>query len=263
MTKKSLFVLSLSLAAIVAVAQNRILIELTGQGGKGVIAIPEFRGSGEAQPFMGTFNETLWSEIEQSGLFRMAPRTSYPLQSPQRPQDIRGGQAPAVAPTVPARRGAAASAPASPTGMYLSDWAGPPVSANYLAFGYTAAQNGRLVLMGYFYNVAQPDAANAQVFGKIYNGPLNAVGAKQVAREFAADILKQVGMESLAGSKVVFVSTRSGAKEIWAMDYDGSNQRPITKYRSISTTPAVSPDGTRLAFTTYVRSQPAIEVFSL
>jgi hypothetical protein len=40
--------------------------------------------------------------------------------------------------------------------MYLSDWAGPPVSANYMAFGYTAAQNGRLVLMGYFYNVTQP-----------------------------------------------------------------------------------------------------------
>ena len=54
--------------------------------------------------------------------------------------------------------------------MYLSDWAGPPVSANYLAFGYTAAQGGRLVLMGWFYNVDQPDAANAQVFGKIYNG---------------------------------------------------------------------------------------------
>jgi TolB protein len=147
--------------------------------------------------------------------------------------------------------------------MYLSDWAGPPVSANYLAFGYTAAQNGRLVLMGYFYNVNQPDAANAQVFGKIYNAALNADGAKQAAREFAADILKQFGMESLAGSKVIFVSTRTGAKEIWAMDYDGANQRPITKYRSISTTPSVSPDGTRVAFTTYARSQPAIEVFSL
>ena len=264
MTKKTLSVLGLSVAAIVAVAQNRILIELTGQGGKGVIAIPEFRGSGEAQTHMPIFNQTLWSEIEQSGLFRMAPRTSYPLQFPQRPQDIRGGQAPAAAPATPPRRGSAPPpAAAQPTGMYLSDWAGPPVSANYLAFGYTAAQNGRLVLMGYFYNVTQPDAANAQVFGKIYNGSLDANGARDVARQFASDILKQFGMESLAGSKVVFVSTRTGAKEIWAMDYDGSNQRPITKYRSISTTPAVSPDGTRLAFTTYVRSQPAIEVFSL
>jgi TolB protein len=260
MTKKTLFVSGLSLAAIVAMAQNRILIELSGNAGKGVIAIPEFRGSGEAQRLMGAFNSTLWSEIEGSGLFRMAPRTSYPLQAPQQPKDIRGGQAPPA--PAPPKRGAPPPVQ-QPTGMYLSDWAGPPVSANYMAFGYTAAQNGRLVLMGYFYNVTQPDAANAQVFGKIYNGSLDDAGATAVAREFAADIMKQFGMESLAGSKIIFVSTRTGAKEIWAMDYDGKNQRPVTKYRSISTTPAVSPDGTRLAFTTYARGQPTIEVFSL
>jgi TolB protein len=259
MTKKIFFVLGLALAAIVALAQNRILIELTGQGGKGVIAIPDFRGTGDAARLMGTFNTTLWAEIDQSGLFRMAPKTSYPLQTPQQPQDIRGGQAPSPE---PARRGTPPQ-PQQPTGMYLSDWAGPPVSANYLAFGYTAAQGGRLVLMGYFYNVTQPDAANAQVFGKIYNGSLDDAGAKQVARDFAADILKQFGMASLAGTKIVFVSNRTGAKEIWAMDYDGANQRPITKYGSISTTPAVSPDGTKVAFTSYVRSQPEILIHSL
>ena len=259
MTKKTLSVLALLLAAIVAVAQNRILIELTGQGGKGVIAIPDFRGSGDAAAFMGTFNTTLWSEIDQSGLFRMAPKTSYPLQAPQQPKDIRGGQAPAPAPV----RRSATAPPQQPTGMYLSDWAGPPVSANYLAFGYTAVQGGRLVLMGYFYNVTQPDAANAQVFGRIYNGSLDEAGARQIAREFAADILKQFGMESLAGSKVIFVSNRTGSKEIWQMDYDGANQRQVTKYGSISTTPAVSPDGTKVAFTSYVRSQPEILIHSL
>lgn len=262
MTKKKLSVLALLVAAVGAIAQNRILIELTGQGGKGAIAIPAFRGSGEAERFMPAFNTTLWAEVEQSGLFRMAPRTSYPLQAPQRPQDLLGGQAPPP-PAAPARRGAAPPAPAQPTGLYLSDWAGPPVSANYLAFGYTAAQGGRLVLMGYFYNVNQPDAANAQVFGKIYNGSLDEAGARQVAQEFAADILKQFGMTSLAGTKVVFVSNRTGAKEIWVMDYDGSNQRPITKYGSISTTPAVSPDGSRVAFTSYVRTRPEILVHSL
>jgi TolB protein len=265
MTKKTLFV-----SGLVAGrhrgrgAETHILIESDGAGRQGRHrAFRSFAARAKRKRFMGVFNQTLMGRDRTARVCSVWRRAqSYPLQAPQRPQDIRGGQAPAV-PTAPVRRGAAPPPPAQPTGMYLSDWAGPPVSANYLAFGYTAAQNGRLVLMGYFYNVNQPDAANAQVFGKIYNGSLNADGAKQAAREFAADILKQFGMESLAGSKVIFVSTRTGAKEIWAMDYDGANQRPITKYRSISTTPAVSPDGTRVAFTTYARSQPAIEVFSL
>ena len=32
-------------------------------------------------------------------------------------------------------------------------------------------------------------------------------------------------MESLAGSKIYFVSNRTGSKEIWSMDYDGANQK--------------------------------------
>ena len=151
-----------------------------------------------------------------------------------------------------------------PTGMYLSDWAGPPVTANYLAFGYTAVQGGRLVLMGYFYNVTQPDAANAQVFGKIYNGSLDEAGAKQVARDFAADILKQFGMESLAGTQSRFrIEPHRQPKRSGKWTTTEPTSAPITKYGSISTTPAVSPDGTKVAFTSYVRSQPEILIHSL
>ena len=55
-----------------------------------------------------------------------------------------------------------------------------------------------------------------------------------MAREFAADILQQFGAKSLAGSKIYFVSDRTGNKEIWSMDYDGSNQQQLTHYKSIS-----------------------------
>ncbi len=47
------------------------------------------------------------------------------------------------------------------------------------------------------------------------------------------------------------------------MDYDGSNQKQITDYRSITTFPVVSPDGTRLAFTTYLHGRPEIFMYSL
>jgi TolB protein len=248
-----------ALAAILA-AQDRIIIELIGKGGKGAIAVPDFRAAGAAQGLMGTFNSVLWSELDQSGLFRMVPKTMYPLQAPQQPQDWR--PAPAPTPVKPRRRGAPPPAP-QPTGMSLTDWSGPPVNATYMTLGYAAEQGGRLVLFGWFFNVAQADVANAQVFGRIYNGSLDDTGAKQVAREFAADILKQFGASSLVGSKIVYVSKRGSAKEIWMMDYDGANQRQVTKYGSICTMPAVSPDGTRVAFTTFVRNKPEIMMHSL
>ncbi len=252
MNKKALlFGVCLISAAILVSAQD-VVIKIT-KSDRTPIAVPDFRGSGEAQALMGVFNQTLWNDLEGSGLFRMVPKSLYPLQAPQRPEDFRRPAGP------PARAGAV-----QPRGLWLSDWSNPPVSASYLAFGYTGVQAGQLVLFGWLYNVNQPDIAGAQVFGKTYLGPVDENGARKVAHEFAADILQQFGGASLAGSKIYFVSERKrGIKEIWSMDPDGSNQKQITHYNSICTTPAVSPDGTKLAFTSYARGNPGIFIHSL
>jgi len=47
------------------------------------------------------------------------------------------------------------------------------------------------------------------------------------------------------------------------MDYDGSNQKPLTHYGSISTFPVVSPDGSKIAFTTNVKGGWQIFIHSL
>ncbi|HUS07101.1 MAG TPA: hypothetical protein VMZ52_12420 [Bryobacteraceae bacterium] len=257
MTKKIVISgIAAAVAVLALLAQERVVINLTGRGGKGAIAVPDFRGAGDAQRLMPLFNTTLWNEIDQSGLFRMIPKTSYPLNVPQQPTDFKPPQ-PAAAPT---RR--TPNPVSQPQGPWLTDWSGPPVNANYLAFGYTAVQDNKLVLFGLFYNVTQNDLQNAQVIGKVYFGTVDEAGARKVAQEFAADILKQFGAVSLAGTKIYFVSTRTGNKEIWQMEYDGSGQKPFTSYRSISTMPAVSPDGAKVAFTSYVRGQPEILVHS-
>src|SRR4051794_32579476 len=194
MTKKTFVLPLLALAAVVIVAaQNKMVVDILKAGGKGTIAIPDFRGSGEAQRFMGTFNTVLWSEIEGSGLFNMASKSLYPLQVPQTPQDFKPPQAAAQ----PPRRGAAPA----PTQQapWLTDWSGPPVNATYLAFGYTAIKDNQLVLFGWFYNVTQNDISNAQAIGKLYFGSIDDKGARKVAQEFAADILKTFGASSLAG----------------------------------------------------------------
>ena len=112
-------------------------------------------------------------------------------------------------------------------------------------------QNNQIVLYGWLFDVRQANTSSAQLIGKVYLGSLDEAGARKVAQEFAADILKQFGATSLIGTRIYFVSDRTGHKEIWSMNYDGSDQKQFTNYRSITTFPAISPDGTKIAFTTY------------
>jgi TolB protein len=228
------------------------------------IAIPDLRGTGAAQDLMKAFNETLWGDISNSGVVKMVPKTMYPGTIPQQPSDFREPPpTPAAAPRS-ARRGEIVTPPTG-GGLWLSDWSGAPVSANYLAFGYTAAQNDVLVLSGWLFDLSRGNAAGAQVIAKRYLSSVDEAGARKVAHEFAADILEILGGKSLFGTKIVFVSNRTGRqnKEVWMMDPDGSNQRQITRFNSLSIQPAISPDSSRIAFTSYYKGNPGIVVFSV
>ena len=244
MKKKTL--ISLLVCALLGLAQQQsdMIVKLIGQE-KPTIAVPDLRGSGGAQALMSTFNGTLYADLETSGVFKMAPKTMYPTQVPQRPQDFQKS---------------ADNAP--PTGLWLTGWANPPVNANYLTFGYAAESSGQFVLYGWLYNVKQPDLVNAQMIGKTYLGALNDGGARKVAHEFASDILKLFGVEGLFGTKIFFISARSGTKELWSMDYDGQNEKQVTFYKTITTMPSVAPDGSRVAFTSYLDGLPKIVVHS-
>ncbi len=234
----------LTLPGIALAQQPDFYSELTRKD-KAVIALPDFKGSGDAAQWMNLFNQTVFDEIFNSAVLKVSPKSFYPKRIPQQPQDFRQ-----PVPGVPS------------DGLWLSDWAAEPVAAGWLAIGYTAVQNGQIVLFGWLYNTAQRDLANAQVFGKVYNGSLDDAGVRKVGREFAADILAKFGAKSLVGSRIFYVSNRSGSKEIWTMDYDGSNSQQLTKFASIVTTPALSQDNSRLAVTSFLRGSPGITVMS-
>jgi TolB protein len=233
--------------------QSDVIIPIT-KGERPAIAVPDLRGSGAAQPLMNAFNETLYNDLDGSGIFKMVAKSMYPLQVPQQPSDFH--EPPAAQPARPGQP------PRTGGGAWLADWSSPPVSANYLAFGYTAVQNDVLVLYGWLFNVGQPTIAQAQVLGKRYFGSVDETGARKIAHEFAADIISQFGGNSLLGSKIYFVSSRTGHKEVWVMDPDGSNQKQISHFNSLSIMPAVSPDGTKIAFTSYVHGNPAIFILA-
>jgi TolB protein len=263
MKKLIWLLLAASTGLLFLTAQTPDIKETIVGGDKVAIAIPDLRGTGAAQNLMGAFNDTLWNDISNSGVVKMVPKTMYPRTIPQQPSDFRE-PAPPAPPTRSTKRDEIVTPPTG-GGLWLTDWAGPPVSANYLAFGYTAAQNDVLVLSGWLFDLSRGNASSAQVIGKRYLGSVDEAGARKVAHEFAADILEILGGKSLFGTKIVFVSNRTGAKnkEIWMMDPDGSNQRQITRFNSLSIQPAISPDSTKIAFTSYYKGNPGIVVFSV
>jgi TolB protein len=211
-----------------------------------VIALPDLKGSGASAQFMNAFNETLWREVESSGVLKLAPKSMYPLQVPQQPSDFK-------APSTPNQ---------AMGGLWLTDWLNPPVSANYLATGYAGMSGDQMLLLGWLFNNGQPSLQAAQVLGNRYVEEATEAGARRLAARFAADIIGQFGGRSLMGTKIYFVSDRTGSKEIWQMNYDGTDQKPLTSYGAISSFPAISPDGSKVAFTTWREGTPQIYVHS-
>jgi TolB protein len=82
---------------------------------------------------------------------------------------------------------------------------------------------------------------------------------KKAIHRFADEILFLLtGEHGLFQTKIAFVSTISGKKEIFSADFDGSNFSQLTHFKSITLTPRWSPRGDQLAFTSYKDGGPAV-----
>jgi TolB protein len=132
-----------------------------------------------------------------------------------------------------------------------------------LACGDLGATGNNLLVHGWLYDVK--NVGSPQVLGKQYTDAATPDAARLIAHKFADEIIFRLGggVPGIAESKIYFVSDRSGHKEIWAMDYDGSNQHQITHLGSISLSPRISPDGSRLAFSSLGKTSWEIMVYSL
>lgn len=256
MTHRSFRIAALLLAAALAAPaqqQPDATIEITDEQQDPRLAVPLIRGPAAAAQAMDRFNDELWRALEASGRLEMAARSFYPRTAPRQPRDIQfDGK------KLPKDRGA--------RGLWVQGWRDEPVMARYLVYGRIAETDGRLALSGYLSDVAQDSAAASFVLGKRYFGEATLAGARGLAFEFARDILQNLGLGTgLAGTRIYYVHRAEGSdyKELWAMDYDGRNKQRITDYRNLCLTPAISPDGKRIAFTTYVEGTPKIYLHSL
>ena len=114
-------------------------------------------------------------------------------------------------------------------------------------------QRDRMVFEGRLYDLASGKA----ILAKRYSGPLES--ARRIAHTFADEVVEFLaGRRGIALTRIAFTTTRTGSKEIFVMDYDGANQRPVTAHRSTSMAPAWHPSGRYIAYTSFVGGPPGI-----
>jgi len=103
---------------------------------------------------------------------------------------------------------------------------------------------------------------NRQVLGKRYAGSVSEL-RKMVLRFCAEVIYYLTGNKGIFNSRIAFVSTGSGKKEIYTCDFDGVNPTRLTYNESISLFPAWADDGQYLAYTSYKAGKPDIFIRNL
>ena len=132
-----------------------------------------------------------------------------------------------------------------------------------VAFGNLGLQAGRLAVNGFLFDAKNPQYP--QVLAKQYSEEASDENARLIAHRFADEIILRLGggLNGIAETKIYYVHFGGGNKEIWEMDYDGANQHAVTHLGSISLSPRVSPDNSRLAFTSLDKSGFHVRMYSL
>ncbi len=199
------------------------------------IAVADFKaGSVDAQPLKTTFDTTLYADLANAGIFDIVSKSLAPPTTPGGPAEINLGQ-----------------------------WSAAPSSAAMVAFGSLGVEGGRVAVNGYLF-----DAKNTQypqVLAKQYGEQASVETVRQIAHQFADEIIFRLGggVPGIAETKIFFVKVGGADKEIWEMDYDGASPHAVTHLGTVSLSPRVSPDNSRVAFSSLGRDGFQIKMYSL
>jgi TolB protein len=233
-----LFVVTCVLVPFTVQAQDDIHLELSGNAGSRTrIAVAGFKnGTADQQndALRQAFDSTLSADLNNAGIFDMISKSMAPQVTPGSPAEIN-----------------------------LAQWSAAPASASMVAFGSLGVTGSRLAVNGFLFDTKNTQFP--QVLAKQYADDANENSARQIAHRFADEIILRLGggINGIAETKIFFVRLGGGNKEIWQMDYDGANQHAITHLGTVSLSPRISPDNSRLAFSSLGRTGFQIRMYSL
>ena len=218
------------LAAGSAQAQNPAWFNTgTGLGndvGKPRIAVPDFVPREDpTRQHAQLFSQVVRDDLTFSGIIDVVSPSFYPQQVPSVPTELKA-----------------------------ATWTDQPLNANDVAFGNLTQTSAEVAIQAWLSDVHNP--SGQPIIGKVYRGVPTDDQVRKFAHQFADEIISKLsgGLPGIASTQIAFVSSRTGTKEIWVMDYDGQNQHPLTSLKTISLTPRWSPDDSRIAFTCFAPS---------
>src|SRR2546426_3460996 len=153
----------------------------TGLGVEKVrIAVPDFKAASQDPKnteLLKAFNDTLWNDLDNAGIFDLVSKSFYPLGPVGAPTDVK-----------------------------FDTWSSPPPNAAMLAFGNLGVSGNGMSVQGWLYDVK--NVTSPQVLGKQYSDAATTEAARITAHKFADEIIFRLGggIPGIAESKIYFVS---------------------------------------------------------
>lgn len=223
------FCLSLFFLTALLYPQQEVVISIKDGMPAIPLALPEFitlSASPEIEAVASELHQVITDDLNYSRVFQLLPKSYYSYIRPLNPEKI-----------------------------IFKDW--QSIQANILLVGQVSeSEKNEFLFEGKIYDVK----SGRFISGKRYQSARSLV--RLVAHKMADEIMKLYGEPPLFTSKVVFVSDRDGNDELYMMDYDGGNQTRLTFNSNIDYMPAWSPDGKKIAYTSYVENEARLYIYN-
>jgi TolB protein len=216
-TRPLMFFALLAAAAIAAISAPQRDVTMTIREGVPAVnlAMPKFPSSAGVQAAADEIYKILAADMKYSRIFSPIPDSYYSY--------IR---------------------PLDPSNILFKEW--ESINANVLLVGDVSdAGSGDIGFEWKLYDVkpGQP------MKGKGYKARKEDM--RYMVHKAADDITAIYGNKPVFATKVAFVSNRDGNDELYLMDYDGAAQTRLTFNSVLDISPALSPDGKMIAYTSY------------
>lgn len=132
------------------------------------------------------------------------------------------------------------------------------LGVDYVIFGSFGNEAGEMVIEGKIMDTH----GDKMLAGKRYRAPWDK--NRNILLKLSDEIVFQLtGEQGVSNTKIAFVSDQTGKKEIYLADVLGEGVRQVTRHNSLTISPRFSPDGGRLAYTSYHRGNPNLYITDL